>query len=81
VEDIEMNSRLDYSNNLENLKRLWLFSSYILDNNLEESFISYLLEITEGDEVLGDLTSTAKLLIEEYQIDVDVYLKQMIPII
>lgn len=82
-----MNSRAatshnEYTNNLENLKKLWLFSNYILDKNLEDSFVSYLKQIRE-DIVFEDLLSTAANLIREYEItedDIMHHLNQMIPV-
>jgi outer membrane lipoprotein-sorting protein len=69
---------------LENLKKLWLFSNYIMDKNLEESFVSYLKVEVKNDEVFDNLTSTAASLIKEYEItadDIHAYLKQMIPVV
>jgi hypothetical protein len=74
-------SHNDYTNNLENLKKLWLFSNYILDKNLEDSFVSYLKQIRE-DVIFEDLTSTTASLIHEYEItenDIMQHLNQMIP--
>lgn len=72
-------SHIEY---MESLKKLWLFSNFILDSNLEDRFVSYLLEIKE-DELFENLPITASNLIKQYQItedDIRLHLNEMIPV-